>query len=126
MSLSVRAVAPVACAMMLAGTLAACGQNVAGNAVAAAAGTPAGQIQPPAPPAFASADPTKTGEAYASELEHDPALFEKQKQICRGNGPSFQPTPELQSACAAWDIARRNLEIDQPPQGGGVKNTDTL
>jgi hypothetical protein len=72
-----------------------------------------------------STDPTKTGEAYAEELEHNPALFARQKEICNGRGPSFQPRQELQAPCAAWDIARRNLQIDQPAEGG-VKNTDSL
>lgn len=126
MSPRTRQAALAVVAFGLSGALAACGQNTAGNTVAAAAGTPPAPITAPASEVVASADPTKTGEAYAEELEHDPALFAKQKEICHGNGPSFQPTRELQSACAAWDIARRNLEIDQAPPGGGVKNTDSL
>jgi hypothetical protein len=104
--------------------LQACGRDGPGNTMAAAPGSPS-QIAA-ATGFIASADPTKTGEAYAEELEHNPTLFEKQKQICHGNGASFQPTPELQSACSAWDIARRNLEVDQTPPEGGVRNTGSL
>lgn len=124
--MSLRAIGSSAAILILAGALAGCGESPAANDVAAAPGAPAMVQEPRTLTAVVSADPTKTGEAYAEELERDPALYEQQKEICHGNGPSFQPSQELQAPCAAWDIARRNLEVDQGAREGGVKNTGSL
>lgn len=124
--MSLRAIGSSAAIIVSAAALVACGKSQAANDVAAAPGAPVVAEAPRSLSAVVSADPAKTGEAYAEELEHNPALFEKQKKICHGNGPSFQPTQELQAPCAAWDIARRNLEVDQGAREGGIKNTDSL
>lgn len=111
----------------LVGPLGACSRGVAHtNAVAPAAGeTAVATVAKPPSPAV-SADANKTGQAYVEELEHDPALFEKQREICHGHGADSQPSPELEGPCAAWDMARSNLELDQQLHKGGVKNTDSL
>jgi hypothetical protein len=124
--MSHRAIGTSAAVVVLAGALAACGKGGAATDVTSAPGAPVVAEAPRTLAAVVTADPTKTGEAYAEELEHNPDLFEKQKEICHGNGPSFQPSPELQAPCAAWDIARRNLEVDQGAREGGVKNTNSL
>jgi hypothetical protein len=77
------------------------------------------------PAVAASADPSKSGEAYVEELERNPTLFEKQKTLCRGQGGA-QPTRDLEMACADWDEARQKLEGQQVEQEGGVKRTDSL
>lgn len=115
-----------AVAFGLSGAIAGCGQNTAGNVVAAAPGAPTPPNAPPTNPLVVSADPTKTGQAFVEELKQSPALFAKQKQICQGRGAAFQPRVELQAPCAAWDTARSDLEIDQGLRSGGVKNTDSL
>jgi hypothetical protein len=63
--------------------------------------------------------------SYAEQLKQNPALFEKQRQICHGNGPNSQP-PELQAPCAAWDSAREDLAEERGIREHPVKNTDTL
>lgn len=111
----------------LAGPLSACGRGASqANTVAPDAGeTPVATVaRSPSTPG--SADAHKTGQAYVEELERDPALFEKQRQICHGHGADSQPSPELEGPCAAWDMARSNLELDQQLHKGGVKNTDSL
>jgi hypothetical protein len=112
-------------ALVLAATLVACGKAPVANDVSPAAGAAQASNIASSTTLVVSADPTKSGEAFAEEMEHNPTLFAKQKEICHGRGPSFQSRQELQAPCAAWDIARRNLEIDQPAEGG-VKNTNSL
>jgi hypothetical protein len=62
---------------------------------------------------------------YAEQLKHNPALFEKQRQICGGIPPTAQPR-ELQAPCAAWDAAREDLDEERAIRDNPVKNTDTL
>jgi hypothetical protein len=124
--MSPRSFERAAIVLVIASALVACGKSPVANDVAAASGAPTVSDAPRPSSAAYSADASKTGEAYADELEHNPGLYEKQKEICHGNGPSFQPSPELQGPCAAWDIARRNLEVDESAHQGGVKNTDSL
>ena len=127
MSFRIRTVVASALALGMTASLAACGRGAATNdAVAAAPGAPPTAVpSAAATPALVRADPAKTGQAFIEELEHDPALFEKQKQICHNAGPSFQP-PELQAPCAAWENARLKLEEQRVDRESTVKNTDSL
>jgi hypothetical protein len=111
----------------LVSTLCACGRSVAeANSVTPAGDGATATAVSPSPPQTVSADASKTGQAFLEELEHNPALFEKQRQICHGHGADSQPNPALEGPCAAWDMARQNLELDEQLQKGGVKNTDGL
>lgn len=120
------AIRSLAAVLSVAAALAACGKTPAASDVAAAPGTTQAPNVTPASPAVVSADPAKTGQDYVEELKHDPALFARQKQTCNGRGASFQPRIELQAPCAAWDIARSDLEIDEELHDSKVKNTDGL
>lgn len=110
----------------LAGAFTACSKSSAGNDVAAAPGTPQVASLAQSTPLAVSADPAKTGQDYVEELKQNPALFQKQKEICGGRGASFQPRVELQAPCAAWETARSDLEIDDELRGSKVKNTNSL
>ena len=110
----------------LAAAMTGCSRGTDGTSVQPAAGTPVSNGGVPAAPIVASADPSKTGQAYVDELKQNPTLFEKQKEICHGHGAESQPSKELEGPCAAWDSARTDLELDQGHREGGVKNTDSL
>jgi hypothetical protein len=62
---------------------------------------------------------------YAEQLKHDPALYEKQKEICHNAGPHAQP-PALEAPCAAFDSARADLEDEQIDRDNRVTNRDSL
>ena len=128
MSFRIRTVVASALALGMTASLAACGRGAATNdAVAAAPGArPTAVPSAAATPALVRADPAKTGQAFIEELEHDPALFEKQKQICGNHGSDMQPNAALEQPCAEWDKAREDLELNRADQEGGVKNTDRL
>lgn len=123
----IRHAATAALTVGLASALCACGRSPAeANSIAQAAADPAATAAAPTAPRVASADASKTGQAFVEELEHNPALFEKQRQICHGHGADSQPSSDLEAPCAAWDLARQNLELDEQLHNGGVKNTDSL
>ena len=117
--------ARVALLLISAGALAACSKPSDPSTVVAAPGLPAESGASAAPSAAYSADPTKTGQAYVDELKANPALFEKQKQLCNNHGAEAQPSPALEAPCAAWAGARDDLLIQQV-EHGGVKHADSL
>ena len=119
--------AVAAVALGLSGTLAACGRGTAANdQVAAAPGAPLPGPAASVARALASADPSKTGPAYTEELVQNPALFEKQKELCHGQGAALQPSRELEIPCADWDAARSKLQEKEYDEQTHVKNTDSL
>ena len=128
MSFRIRRVVAFVLTLWITASLAPCVRGAATNeAVAAAPGAPpAVASSAAATPALVRADPAKTGQAFIEELEHDPALFEKQKQICGNHGSDMQPSAALEQPCAEWDKAREDLELNRADQQGGVKNTDSL
>lgn len=126
MASHLRLTATAVLALGLAGMFAACSPKSSSSSVAA---TPDAPVSAGPGPAIVGT-PSNGGapmdvNKYAEQLEHDPALFEKQKQICHNAGPSFQP-PELQAPCAAWENARLKLEEQRVDRESTVKNTDSL
>ena len=126
MASHLRLTATTVLALGLAGMFAACSPKSSSSSVAA---TPDAAVSAGPGPAIVGT-PSNGGapmdvNKYAEQLEHDPALFEKQKQICHNAGPSFQP-PELQAPCAAWENARLKLEEQRVDRESNVKNTDSL
>ena len=126
MASHLRLTATAVLALGLAGMFAACSPKSSSSSVAA---TPDAPVSAGPGPAIVGT-PSNGGapmdvNKYAEQLEHNPALFEKQKQICHNAGPSFQP-PELQAPCAAWENARLKLEEQRVDRESTVKNTDSL
>ena len=127
MASHLRLTATAVLALGLAGMFAACSPKSSSSSVAA---TPDAPVSAGPGPAIVGT-PSNGGapmdvNKYAEQLEHDPALFEKQKQICGNHGSDMQPNAALEQPCAEWDKAREDLELNRADQEGGVKNTDRL